>query len=143
MWDNLRMKTQQDFRPVVRWIAAAFAVALAVLTSACGSRGSETPVVERNVVVPMRNGVVLRADVWRPPSGGPFPTLVYRTPYGKEATEAWYTTHLRAVERGYAVVIQDVRGRFASDGEFFPYINEGHDGYDTIEWAAHQPWKIL
>ena len=89
----------------------------------------------------MRDGVVLRADVLRPRGDGPFPVLVYRTPYGKEFALKDYTTFRRAVERGYAVVVQDVRGRYASSGEFRPYQNEGHDGYDTIEWAAAQPWS--
>jgi hypothetical protein len=98
-------------------------------------------VEERNVAIPMRDGVILRADVLRPSSSGPFPVLVYRTPYGKEDALKDYTTFQHAVERGFAVVVQDVRGRYASDGEFRPYQNEGHDGYDTIEWAASQPWS--
>jgi hypothetical protein len=89
----------------------------------------------------MRDGVVLRADVWRPQGSGPFPVLVYRTPYGKTAAQVDYSTFRKAVERGYAVVMQDVRGRFASDGEFVAYTQEGRDGYDTIEWAARQPWS--
>jgi putative CocE/NonD family hydrolase len=89
----------------------------------------------------MRDGVVLHADVLRPTDDGTFPVLVYRTPYGKEAAQADYTTFQHAVERGYAVVVQDVRGRFKSEGEFLPYENEGRDGYDTIEWAAGQPWS--
>ena len=89
----------------------------------------------------MRDGVVLRADVLRPTGEGRFPTLVYRTPYGKEDALKEYTTFRRAVERGYAVVVQDVRGRYASAGDFLPYRQEGHDGYDTIEWAARQPWS--
>jgi hypothetical protein len=89
----------------------------------------------------MRDGVVLRADILRPASGSRFPVLVYRTPYGKDSALETYTTFRRAVERGYAVVVQDVRGRYRSDGEFRPYENEGHDGYDTIEWAARQPWS--
>lgn len=93
------------------------------------------------MAVPMRDGVVLRADVLRPEGAGRFPVLVYRTPYGKEDALKDYTTFLHAVERGYAVVVQDVRGRYASAGEFRPYQNEGHDGYDTIEWAAVQPWS--
>jgi putative CocE/NonD family hydrolase len=96
---------------------------------------------EKDVAVPMRDGVVLRADVLRPKEDGRFPTLVYRTPYGKEFALKDYTTFQHAVERGYAVVVQDVRGRYASAGEFVPYQNEGHDGYDTIEWAARQPWS--
>jgi putative CocE/NonD family hydrolase len=99
-----------------------------------------TSIHEQNVVVPMRDGVRLRADILRP-SDGRFPTLVYRTPYGKDAALTQYTTFTRAVGRGYAVVVQDVRGRYASEGEFRPYENEGRDGYDTIEWASRQPWS--
>src|SRR5690348_16325790 len=73
---------------------------------------------ENDVAVPMRDGVVLRADVLRPRAEGRFPVLVYRTPYGKEFALKDYTTFRRAVERGYAVVVQDVRGRYASAGEF-------------------------
>ena len=98
-------------------------------------------VLQKNAAVPMRDGVVLRADVMRPTEGGKFPVLVYRTPYGKDDAQQEYTTFKHAVERGYAVVIQDVRGRFHSDGDFRPYENEGRDGYDTIEWAANQPWS--
>ena len=93
------------------------------------------------VAVPMRDGITLRADVLRPAGEGKFPVLVYRTPYGKESALKDYTTFRHAVERGYVVVVQDVRGRYASDGEFRPYENEGRDGYDTIEWAARQPWS--
>jgi len=96
---------------------------------------------ENNVAIPMRDGVVLRADVLRPATGDKFPVLVYRTPYGKDAAQKEYTTFRHAVERGYAVVIVDVRGRYHSGGEFRPYENEGHDGFDTIEWAAAQPWS--
>jgi uncharacterized protein len=98
-------------------------------------------ITDNDVAVPMRDGVILRADVLRPRGDGRFPVLVYRTPYGKEFALKEYTTFQRAVERGYAVVVQDVRGRYASAGEFRPYENEGHDGYDTIEWAAQQGWS--
>ena len=96
---------------------------------------------ERDVAIPMRDGTLLRADIYRPVSGGPFPVLVYRTPYGKHSAAQDYQIHLKAVERGYAVVLQDVRGRYASDGQFDPYRHEGADGYDTIEWAAAQTWS--
>ncbi|HEY7411206.1 MAG TPA: CocE/NonD family hydrolase [Vicinamibacteria bacterium] len=99
------------------------------------------PFLEQDVGVRMRDGVTLRADVWRPAARGRFPTLVYRTPYDRKQAPASYTTIRRAVERGYAVVAQDVRGRHGSEGEFVPYANEGRDGYDTIEWAAAQPWS--
>jgi len=124
------------------WHSVALA-ALALVLCAC-----EHPVdqalamrVETDVAVPMRDGTMLRADVYLPAGDGPFPVLVYRTPYGKHNAAETYTTHRHAVERGYAVVLQDVRGRYASDGIFEPYRQEGKDGYDTIEWAARQPWS--
>jgi len=97
--------------------------------------------LENNVAVPMRDGVRLRADILRPEASGKFPVLVYRTPYGKDAAQKEYSTFRHALERGYAVMIVDVRGRYHSGGEFRPYENEGRDGYDTIEWAAAQPWS--
>jgi uncharacterized protein len=98
-------------------------------------------VLQKDVAVPMRDGVVLRADILLPSRTGRFPTLVYRTPYNKEEALKGYTTFQHAVERGYAVVVQDVRGRYASSDDFSAYQNEGRDGYDTIEWAARQPWS--
>jgi putative CocE/NonD family hydrolase len=89
----------------------------------------------------MRDGVALRADVYRPSGGGKFPVLVFRTPYGKHSAARSDRIHLKAVGRGYVVVMQDVRGRHASDGIFEPYRQEGTDGYDTIEWAAAQAWS--
>ena len=111
----------------------------ALALAACGLAAD--PFVETDVAAQMRDGVVLRADVARPARQGRFPVLVYRTPYGKRAAFKDYSTFERAVARGYAVVIQDVRGRHASEGDFEPYRNEGRDGYDTIEWAAAQPWS--
>ncbi len=117
---------------------------LAVSSSGCFT-AAETPAsaiaMQRDIAVPMRDGVVLRGDLYRPPGPGPFPTLVYRTPYDRRAAAQRYRTHLAAVERGYAVLLQDVRGRYGSEGLFDPYRNEGRDGYDTIEWAAAQSWS--
>lgn len=135
------------------WQTAVFGVAatLLALLAACERSGpaghapagqpADTPVVEHDVAITMRDGVVLRADIYRPAAEGPFPVLVYRTPYDKSAAAESYTTHTDAVARGYAVVLGDVRGRYASDGVFDPYRNEGKDGYDTIEWAAAQDWS--
>src|SRR5581483_2436628 len=81
-------------------------------------------VVDKDVAVPMRDGAALRADIMRPRRGSRFPTLVYRTPYNKEEALKNSTTFRHAVERGYAVVVQDVRGRYASGGEFAAYENE-------------------
>jgi uncharacterized protein len=115
--------------------------ALAAIAAAQACAQSVRELTETDVAVPMRDGVVLRADVLRPGQGGPFPVLVYRTPYGKHVDRFAYTTFENAVKRGYAVVVQDVRGRYRSEGEFRPYENEGRDGFDTIEWAARQPWS--
>src|SRR5215831_11102958 len=89
----------------------------------------------------VRDGVTLRADVMLPAAQGTFPVLVYRTPYSKNQAPSTWTTFPKAVARGYAVVVEDVRGRYESEGEFDPYKKEGTDGYDTIEWAAAQPWS--
>ena len=125
-----------------------FPLALVALLGACGpsplasdARPITAVVVERNVDVPMRDGVRLRADLLRPAGQGPFATLVYRTPYDKDREQRDYSTFKRALERGYALVVEDVRGRYASNGEFRPYEQEGKDGYDTIEWAAARPWS--
>jgi uncharacterized protein len=122
---------------VLVWIAGCAAPA------APRSEASATSelLVLQDVDVPMRDGTILRADVYRPPGNGRFPVLVYRTPYDKRAAANSYDTHREAVNRGYVVVLQDVRGRYASDGFFEPYRNEGADGFDTIEWAAAQPWS--
>ena len=98
--------------------------------------------VARDVWVPLRDGVRLAADVYLPARGfdrapGTHPALLIRTPYdknGSAATGAYYA------RRGYALVAQDVRGRYASEGEFFAFADEAEDGYDTVEWVAGQPW---
>lgn len=110
-------------------------------TLAIAGGHAETPMIhETNVAVPMRDGVILRADLWRPAGEGPFPALICRTPYGKATDKDEHRFALAALKRGYAVMIQDVRGRFDSGGEFEPHRNEGRDGYDTIEWVARQGW---
>lgn len=93
----------------------------------------------------MRDGVVLRADIWRDASAqGPWPVILQRTPYDKQAFELAFVQMgldpLRAVEAGYVVVVQDCRGRFRSDGEFCPFAQEYPDGVDTLAWVRAQPW---
>lgn len=92
--------------------------------------------VEKNVAVPMRDGTILRADVYRPTTGGPYPVLVSRSPYGKPGG----MSHAKA---GYIVVCQVTRGRYESDGVYESFVradtNEARDGYDTVEWAAKLP----
>ena len=96
--------------------------------------------VERDVAAPMRDGTLLRADVYRPEGPGTFPVLVNRTPYDKRVAQgityqhpAWYA------RQGYVVVVQDSRGRWASEGDWYPFLHEAQDGFDTVEWAARLP----
>jgi len=96
--------------------------------------------VESNVAVVMRDGVTLYADVYRPVDPGRFPVLIVRTPYGKQR-DGIHESLIGFAQRGYAVVAEDVRGRFESDGKWDPFRYEAQDGYDTIEWAARQPWS--
>jgi uncharacterized protein len=90
-------------------------------------------IVESGVSIKMRDGVSLVADVFRPASDGKFPVLLERTPYDRK-TESGVAQKLAA--HGYVVVLQDTRGRYDSGGEFYPFRDESHDGYDTVEWAA-------
>jgi hypothetical protein len=92
-----------------------------------------------SVAVPLRDHTVLRADVYRPDTDARVPAIVIRTPYGREGHRDRAIVR-KATARGLAVVVQDVRGRYGSEGVFDPYRREGDDGYDTIEWAATQPW---
>lgn len=92
--------------------------------------------VERNVIAKMRDGVALAADIYRPKADGKFPVLLVRTPYDKTNEMNF---GLLAASRGYVVIAQDVRGRFTSEGEWYPFQNESQDGYDTVEWAAALP----
>jgi uncharacterized protein len=95
--------------------------------------------IQWDVRVPMRDGVILSADIYRPQGDGQYPAIVIRTPYMK-ATEFTAEQGKEFARNGYAVVYMDVRGRGDSEGEFVPYRNEGEDGYDSIEWTAAQEW---
>ncbi|HVV74527.1 MAG TPA: CocE/NonD family hydrolase [Mycobacteriales bacterium] len=96
-----------------------------------------------HVETPMRDGTTLRADIYFPaggPDGGAYPTVLARTPYSKQ--NPVYVEGARYLaDRGYVCVLQDVRGRHDSAGEWQPFVNEGADGYDTVEWCAAQPWS--
>jgi len=92
-----------------------------------------------HVRVPMRDSVRLDTNVFHPEGGGRFPTVLIRTPYGKGADLP--TGYQSFINHGYAVVMQDVRGRYASGGVFDVLNQEGPDGYDTLNWIAAQPWS--
>ena len=93
---------------------------------------------ERNATVTMRDGVKLKADIYRPIADGKFPVLLQRTPYNKDNEVDF---GLKAAQRGFVVIVEDVRGRYASEGDWYTFKNEPNDGYDTIEWAAALPYS--
>lgn len=96
--------------------------------------------IEFDVPATMRDGTVLYADVYRPGGDGPWPVLLHRTPYGKRLPQTGLMLDvMAAVSRGYMVVQQDTRGRFASKGQWQPWTFERSDGYDTVRWAAALP----
>jgi putative CocE/NonD family hydrolase len=119
-------------------VSAAVLWAVAASAPLCGQ--TPPPEVRRDVMVAMRDGTRLACDLYLPAdaAGRRYPTLVSRTPYNKAGLRGdaeWLAAH------GYAVVAQDVRGRFRSEGSFYPFTQEGPDGHDTIEWAAAQEWS--
>ncbi len=118
------------------WIDALVSLVWAASLAWCAER--YTVKVERGVAVKMRDGVVLRADIYRPEAEGKFPVLLQRTPYNKAGGLEF---GLKAAARGYVVIIQDVRGRYTSEGEWYTFKHEPDDGYDTVEWAGSLPYS--
>lgn len=105
----------------------------------------ENVVVQQGIRIPMPDGVELVADLYRPASERLFPTILIRTPYGRGTSAgpvglAPAFIAQRFAERGYNVLIQDVRGRFDSKGEFVPFVHEANDGLATLRWIERQPW---
>jgi putative CocE/NonD family hydrolase len=128
-----------------RWILAAALLAPTATLAAWppdGGRGP-CPVTRTNdVAAVMRDGVVLRADIYRPTTDTPVPVILMRTQYGKAGAQVqparfqtpdWFASHC------YIVAIQDIRGQGASGGVFREYVNDRNDGYDSVEWAAALP----
>ncbi len=96
--------------------------------------------IDIDAPVPMRDGTVLRANIYQTASEEPQPVLLTRLPYGKDLVlGTGFLDPVRAAQSGYIVVVQDVRGRFRSEGEFEPFTHEFEDGYDTVEWCARLP----
>lgn len=133
------MNTKSIPRPVFQlWLTCAVTVLLASLAVA-QAPAPDAPyavTVQTNVRARMRDGVALVCDIYRPKAEGRFPVLLTRTPYNRKdpATGMYLAAH------GYVVILQDTRGRFDSEGEFYPFRYEANDGYDTIEWAAALPY---
>jgi predicted acyl esterase len=93
-----------------------------------------------DVKVAMRDGVKLSTDIYRPKAPGKYGVVVIRTPYDNNS-ESNVRSAMYFAKRGFAVVVQGCRGREDSEGEWIPFVHEDEDGYDTIEWAAEQPWS--
>jgi putative CocE/NonD family hydrolase len=124
---------------VLRWFVRALAIfSLTALSFAAEAYPEK---IQRDVSIKMRDGVILRGDIFRPDADGQFPTLLERTPYRIFPWGYDIDFAQRAAARGYVVFIQDVRGRYTSDGQWYPFLHESEDGYDTIEWIATQPYS--
>ena len=119
-----------------RAVLCALTMSLLFAASTAWAADSYAVTFERSVPLKLHDGVVLRADIYRPQADGQFPVLLERTPYDKSNGTSF---GLKAAARGYIVVIQDVRGRYTSEGEWYPFLHESADGYETVEWAAALP----
>src|SRR5262245_58527170 len=95
--------------------------------------------IQLDLRIPMRDGVGLYGVLYRPTTGDRFPVLLVRSPYGTQHPR-YVSWARRFVGHGYAVVMQDCRGRYESEGTWRPYVDEAADGYDTQQWIAAQPW---
>ena len=128
---------QENRQESLKLFFAAFALTLGLLGPSGMAAENYQVTVERNVTAKMRDGVTLRADIYRPKADGKYPVLLVRTPYDKQGVSGF---GYRGAARGYVVVAQDVRGRFESEGEWYTFRHESQDGYDTVEWAAGLPY---
>ncbi|MDQ6653328.1 MAG: CocE/NonD family hydrolase [Acidobacteriota bacterium] len=136
MQNTKRARFRLARRSVLVFVASLLSLAL-VAPAVIAAENYEITVT-RNVEAKMRDGVTLRADVYRPKAEGRYPVLLMRIPYDKQwNSEFGY----RGAARGYVVIVQDVRGRFESEGEWYPFRYESQDGYDTVEWAAVLPYS--
>jgi putative CocE/NonD family hydrolase len=115
-----------------------FLVVADLLVGAARAADPYAVTFESDVEMKTRDGVTLYADIYRPKADGQFPVLLQRTPYGKNND---VSIGLQGAARGYVMIIQDVRGRFASEGEWYVFKHESLDGYDTVEWAAALPYS--
>jgi len=122
----------------VRWTAVAFALAGVLSGSTTTLCASDSPQPgKQEQMVAMRDGVRLATDVWLPNTNGPFPVVFLRFPYNKAMAVG---LGQEGTARGYAVVAQDTRGRFASEGANLPFHLDVMDGKETVKWIARQPW---
>lgn len=120
-------------RPIVRLLSAV-AVSCFLVSPALAE---DTFTAQKDVTLPMSDGIGLSTDIFLPAGDGPFPTILIRTAYGKNQMDTF--THFFA-ESGYATVIQDVRGKWESSGDMVPFVSEQKDGLETLDWIVAQEW---
>jgi putative CocE/NonD family hydrolase len=140
MWIRFWQDIRWGFRTLQRVYGKKFLLSKVSLTTTTEDRYSSI-VVENNISIPMRDGIRLYANIYRPDKEGKYPVVLIRLPYGKDEYYCYMPAHGKYwVSKGYACVVQDVRGKWCSEGKFDPFINEPNDGYDTLDWIAGQPW---
>jgi len=125
----------------VSFVFACFVASMqSLMAQAAPTSVSTDIVIQRDVPMKTRDGVTLYADIYRPQSAEKFPVILMRTPYDKSVDWA-VSPALKIVARGYVFIVQDVRGRYTSEGEWYPFKHEQADGYDSVEWAASLPYS--
>jgi hypothetical protein len=138
------MCSNNRLRSCFRFLTACLFLAALWISAAPAQEKAAAPASAVKIIIgariPMRDGVTLSANIFRPDKPGKFPVIVLRTPYGKNSPSQFgYGRYF--VENGYVYIVEDSRGRHDSDGTFHAMHDEAEDGYDTIEWAAAQPWS--
>jgi uncharacterized protein len=124
-------------RSIVHTIPMIAAVVLS-MTNGLHAQQSYAVIAQNGVAMKTRDGVTLYSDIYRPRADGKFPVILMRTPYDKSVSWA-VTPSYQIAAHGYVVVVQDVRGRYTSEGEWYPFRHESDDGYDAVEWVAALP----
>lgn len=119
--------------PIVRFLF----LCLSAVSVVCAQQTNSNSVAPEKVMLPMRDGVKLATDIFLPVKRTPLPVVLVRTPYNKDALAG---AALGAAKLGYAVVVQDTRGRFSSEGENLPFNIDAQDGADTVSWILRQGW---
>ena len=136
---QMRLSDSQRFDRCDRWSTVLRLLPWLCLAISASAEEAQGPFAyEPDVKIPMRDGVKLAANIFRPKGDGAWPAILIRTPYGKQ-DEKWPGGKDYA-SKGYVMVVQDCRGRGKSEGIWEPFLNEAQDGFDTQEWIGQQPW---
>jgi uncharacterized protein len=136
----MKIKQLGGFRSACAAVLAVVGVIQATPVFAEWEKGNCAVERQTDVSATMRDGTKLMADIYRPKEPGTYPVILMRLPYNKDAAQTYvYAPPQDYASHCYIVVIQDVRGQYKSGGEYYPFRDEGADGYDTVEWAAALP----